>query len=117
MPNTNKPGRGNYYPDEMPFQAIKRRAQKAFKTSTEFCTRFIPDNAPDNAKEVLHHILESGLEKIELWDVRCVGLLIEQFPSCVPRSWRKAKLKATIADSSGQWIVTAMFSKDNYARP
>jgi hypothetical protein len=106
MPNTNVPGRSNLRPDEMPFQTIKQRAKKAFKTKMDICIRFIPDDAPDNAREVLHHILKSGLEKIELLDVRCVGQLIEQFPSCVPRAWCRAKLKATISDSSGQWVVS-----------
>ena len=51
---------------------------------------------------------EAGLRRIDGWDVRCLGSLIELFPDCVPRSWRHATLHSDIAEPSGEWRVRVL---------
>lgn len=40
--------------------------------------------------QLLLQVRVAGLRRIDGWDIRCLGSLIELFPGCVPRSWRRA---------------------------
>jgi len=58
------------------------------------------------ATQILDEWQAYGQRIIEAWDVRCVGKLIELFPSCIPAHWKGRKLKAAMADNENcDWIV------------
>jgi hypothetical protein len=56
---------------------------------------------------LLMQVRTMGLRRISNWDIRCVDRLIELFPNCVPRSWRKAEFTGYVDDRSGGWMVCA----------
>ncbi len=57
--------------------------------------------------QLLLQVRVAGQRRIDNWDIRCLGGLIELFPNCVPRSWRRATLYSYIAETSGAWRVSA----------
>ncbi len=54
----------------------------------------------------LLQVRETGLCRIDRWDVRCVAQLIRLFPDCVPKAWRHAELVGYVAEPSGEWLVS-----------
>jgi len=56
---------------------------------------------------LLMQVRTAGLRRIDDWDIRCIDRLIDLFPNCVPRTWRKAKLTSYIEEHSGKWMVCA----------
>jgi hypothetical protein len=58
------------------------------------------------ATQILEEWEAYGRTLIDKWDVRCVGKLIECFPSCVPAHWKGRKLTAYMADDEDcTWVV------------
>lgn len=58
----------------------------------------------------------AGLRRIDDWDIRCLGSLIELFPGCVPKSWRCASLHGYLAEPSGEWRVRAEAAAPSFTR-
>jgi hypothetical protein len=57
--------------------------------------------------QLLLQVRVAGERRIDDWDIRCLRSLIDLFPGCVPRSWRRAALHGYIAEPSGEWRVCA----------
>lgn len=56
--------------------------------------------------QLLLQVRETGRQRINHWDVRCVGRLITLFPGCVPKPWRHAALRCQVGEPSGRWLVS-----------
>jgi hypothetical protein len=119
----------NHCPDEIPFDAIKSCAQEMFEADLKSALDYRECHQNDvvsdarilfplvcmvaeltaipfeGDKAFIQQVREAGLSLIDHWDVRCVGQLIKQFPPCVPKSWRGARLHCRI-DESDQWIIS-----------
>lgn len=70
--------------------------------------RWQAEHGQHHWSQLLLQVREAGLRRIDGWDVRCLGSLIELFPGCVPRSWRHATLHSDIAEPSGEWRVRVL---------
>jgi len=95
------------------YEDIKRRAEKAFNSHFSFAVNsvcYCPEGMQPSIRDAVQRLHRISLQRIEDWDVRCLRSLIDQFPSCVPMSWRKATLYAYIDDASGQWVVSEITS-------
>lgn len=81
--------------DSSPFLALLAQIERYTNTGS-----FKP------ATEILREWQDWGIHAIENWDVRCVGKLIELFPSCVPTHWHGRKLECWIEDNENcEWMV------------
>lgn len=56
--------------------------------------------------QVILRAREAGLQRIDRWDVRAVGRLIQIFPDSVPANYRGKQLTCYMSDTEdGGWIV------------
>jgi hypothetical protein len=105
MKTYQKPGEKNA-PLQDVEDKLEERAEQDFAAQIEEQCKAGKAGKHRPATKILKEWEDYGVGLIDRWDVRCVGKLIELFPSCVPAHWQGKRLVAEIMDNENcDWVV------------